>query len=1364
VHLASDAPANRELTMGHQRCRYALLATLAILLASTGARAQEVEQGQAPPPPAPAAKPAGAAATRPTTRPASTDTQEQRLARLEAQMRDLVQSVNDLRKMSQPPSTAYPVARASSPTTAPAPASPLTLDAKWQQALTWRSIGPAGMGGRIVDFAVNESDPSMFWVATASGGLLKTTNNGITFAHQFDHESTVSVGCVAVAPSDPNVLWVGTGENNPRNSVSWGDGVYKSTDGGKTWKNMGLKRSFQIGRIAIHRTNPNIVYVGTLGRLYGPSEERGLFKTTDGGQSWQRVLFVDDKTGVIDVQMHPTDSDTLMVATWERLRDGYDSHPGGQMPDGYDSYDPIKKWGAGSGLYKTTDGGNSWRKITKGLPTNKLGRIGIEYYRKSPDTVFAIVDCEKIGMGAPPRSGASVYMDISAEDGEGGVRISGVRENGPSAKAGLLVDDLIQSVNDKPVKTREQLTEEFREHKVGDKLKLKVLRGPNQLEITITLERRPADASAAAAYVGISGEDAEEGVKVLAVGGEGPAEKAGVKPDDIIQAIGNKSITSNEQLLEEIRSRNPGDKVKLKLTRDGQPQEIELTLAERPAGAGGGRQGGGGGGGGGGRRGGPQAAGAYAGINGEEAEGGVRLTTVVESGPAGKASLKPGDVITSVDGKAVDRYEEFVEVIRAHKAGDKLALAVRSGGQPARPVTLTLGDRTQAAAAPATRPSAGALGGQVENVQDEQGPNSFEYGGIYKSTDGGETWRRINSLNPRPMYFSNIKCDPKDDRYLYVCGVSLYKSADGGKTFRPDAGRGVHADQHAFWIDPRDGRHMLVGCDGGFYATYDRAANWDHLNTVAIAQFYHVAICPHQPYHVAGGLQDNGSWCGPTVTLNGSGPINEDWISVGGGDGFVCRVDWNDPDVIYSESQNGAIQRRNIRTGERAAIRPQRSEGAPPYRFNWNSPFILSSHNTRIFYSAGNFVFRSLDRGNNLKPISPEITLTKQGSATALAESPKDPNVLYVGTDDGALWVTRDSGKTWVNITKNTGFPEPRWVATIEPSRFVEGRAYVAFDGHRADDDRPLVYVTEDYGQTFKPINANLPAGSTRCLREDLFNPRLLYLGTEFGAWCSLDRGASWNRLGANLPTVAVHEFAIHPTAGEIVAATHGRSLWVLDVSALRQIKPEHLASDPVLYEPNTTMRWRSEPARSRTNRRFVGQNPTLGAQVYYALPQPAEKVTLKIVDIAGTTLRELPAKRDAGLNRVTWDLRPVSRQANATSRPTTRPTAGTTRATRTTTRPNTAASRSTTQPSLPGVGPQQRFAGSPPVPPGAYRIVLTVDGREFAQTLHVEADPIVAESTMAEESSDADEEEEEEEEREREERMESIRPAYEID
>jgi hypothetical protein len=483
---------------------------------------------------------------------------------------------------------------------------------------------------------------------------------------------------------------------------------------------------------------------------------------------------------------------------------------------------------------------------------------------------------------------------------------------------------------------------------------------------------------------------------------------------------------------------------------------------------------------------------------------------------------------------------------------------------------------------------------------------------------------------------------------------------------------------------------------------------------MAIGQFYHVCLDNQQPYHVYGGLQDNATWGGPSRTLRYSGPINEDWVCVGGGDGFVCRVDQNDPNLVYWEYQDGNMFRRNMKTGELVNIAPRPKPGPnlkinwhepflisfgptplialrsnlvkDPYRFNWNTPFILSQHNSKIFYAAGNYVFRSLKQGEDLRPISLEISRTGNGTATALAESPRNSDVLWVGTDDGFLWVTRDGGANWSNVTSKVGLPGPRWVASIEPSRYIEGRAYVVFDAHRSNDDEPYVYVTEDFGQTWKSLRANLPWGSSRVLREDVANSSLLFLGTEFGVWGSLNRGASWTRLNNNLPTVAVHELAIHPTAGEMVAATHGRSLWVLDVTALRQMTSDALKAKARLYQPNMVVRWHFEPDRGASPygsgvRRFVGQNPEYGAQIYFSLNEKANKITLKIVDIAGKQVREIKVTGEPGLHKAPWNL----------------------------------------------TGFAQGF-----VNPGVYRVILNVDGQELAQTVKVEPDPTMPHAIIA--------------------------------
>ena len=936
--------------------------------------------------------------------------------------------------------------------------------------LKWRNIGPTAMGGRIVALAVVESDPSTFWVASASGGLFKTVNNGITFEPQFQHAGSISIGDVAVSQSNPGIVWVGTGEHNARNSVSWGDGVYKSIDGGKTWKHMGLKKSFQIGRIAIHPTNPEIVYVGALGRLWGENKERGLYKTEDGGKTWKKILYVDDKTGVIEVKMHPRDPETLMVATYQRKRDIYD---GG---------DPAVRFGKGSAIYKTTDGGASWKKMTKGLPTVKLGRVGIEYSRSNPQNVFAIVETERIGEG----------------------------------------------------------------------------------------------------------------------------KKGAPKP-------------------------------------------------------------------------------ALMGINGGTS-GTARLVSVSVNGPADKAGLQAGDIITAVDGKAVKSYADLIRQIRAHKAGDKVKIKYKRG-RDEKTTNLTF------AARGGRRPFSTRLGGQTANVQNRQGEDGFQTGGVFKSTDGGESWTRINSLNPRPFYYSQIFVDPSDERYIYVLGIRAYRSRNGGRTFTNDAGRSLHPDHHVMWINPRNGKHIILGCDGGLNITYDRTRRWEFLNNLPIGQFYDVGVDTRKPYRVYGGMQDNGSWGGPSRTRGTTGPTIAEWSAIGGGDGFVCRVDPNDPNIVFYESQYGRLFRVNLKTGERNAIRRGQQ-----YNFSWKTPFLLSPHNSRIYFTAGNYVFKSLNRGSNLRRISPKITRTRRGTATALAQSPREADVLYVGTDDGWLWITQDGGRNWrrLNIPGRDG---NRRVNAIECSRFANGRCYVTLDGHYFDSDAPDVWMTNDYGKTWTSLNDTLPTGCTRVLREDVANQNLLYLGTEFGLYTSFDRGKNWVKLNQNLPNVAIHEIAVHPTAGEIVAGTHGRSIWILDVSGLRQITKKTLAAKVAFLKPKTATMWLNVSGRRfYGSKRFIGRNSEYGASLHYLLTEKAEKATISVSDITGKKIAEFRGTENEGLNRVVWNLRSFRRPSK----------------------------RLAAQLRRLSARDRARYLArfGVRVSPGRYKVVLNVDGKEFTQTVTVARDP----------------------------------------
>jgi hypothetical protein len=504
----------------------------------------------------------------------------------------------------------------------------------------------------------------------------------------------------------------------------------------------------------------------------------------------------------------------------------------------------------------------------------------------------------------------------------------------------------------------------------------------------------------------------------------------------------------------------------------------------------------------------------------------------------------------------------------------------------------------------------------------------------------------------------------------------MFYSEDGGKTFVSDLVQRIHGDFHALWINPADADHMILGSDGGVHWSYDRGRTWDFVNTFAIGQFYEIGLDMREPYFVCGGLQDNNTWCGPSASPDPRGIDNSDWVAVGGGDGFYAQVDPNDPMMVYAESQDGNVLRRNLATNEARSIRPQPAEGEAPYRFQWNSPIVISAFDRRTIYYAGNFVFKSTDRGDSWTRISPDLTTGVDRNAlpilgrvpdrqtrsrhdgvrhypavTTLAESPVNAQVLWAGTDDGQLQVTRDGGASWRNVVGLVpGLPKGIYVSRVIASRHAEGRAYATFDGHRSNDFAIYAYATEDYGSTWRKITTGIPGdnGVLNVIREHPKNPDLLFAGGEYGAHVSFDRGTSWARLTLNLPTVPVDDIAIHPRDNDLVFGTHGRSVWILDdIAPLAELTDAVLASDVHLFTIRPAIQWRARPAGGSTGHKmFFGENPPTGVIVNYYLkakPAQGQAVKVTIADPAGKTIRELDGTGERGVNRVVWDMRLAS-------------------------------------------------------------------------------------------------------------------------
>jgi photosystem II stability/assembly factor-like uncharacterized protein len=574
--------------------------------------------------------------------------------------------------------------------------------------------------------------------------------------------------------------------------------------------------------------------------------------------------------------------------------------------------------------------------------------------------------------------------------------------------------------------------------------------------------------------------------------------------------------------------------------------------------------------------------------------------------------------------------------------------------------------------------------GEERQPNPEYADMSILGSGIYRSEDGGETWTYMNRFFNRPFYYNHVWIDPNDDELVYSGTSSMRKSTDGGRTLENMARGGGGHCYHAMWIDPHDSKRFWIGSDGGMNLTFDGGENYLEFKNLNVTQYYAVGVDMDDPYNVCGGLQDAGSSCGPSLT-RADGIYTNDWRSVGGGDGFHVQIDPTDPNTVYSESQGGSVSRVDLRTGERTSIRPrednvvnygdyitpeieesmrERGWGNNPFRFNWSSPILLSRHNPRTVYFGGNHLFKSIDRGESWLIASPDVTdndpektrrvtggvtqdvtgAENHGTIITIAESFFTPDVLWVGTDDGNVQLSRDGGETWTDVTANIGMPRDTWISRVETSHFEPGTAFVAGDGHRAADFEPYVYKTTDYGATWTRISNGIPAGQpVYVVKEDPKNPSLLYAGTEFGVFYTLNGGMSWNPLQRNLPTVAVHDIVVHPRDGDLIIGTHGRGIWIMDdVWMLQQADDDVLSSTAHVFDNDVATRWLDlQPMGTGGSLGFEGENPTKNAVIGFYLGADASgEVEIEISDVTGEHTRSFTFPVERGIGVLEWNMR----------------------------------------------------------------------------------------------------------------------------
>ena len=849
--------------------------------------------------------------------------------------------------------------------------------------IAFTNIGPTIMSGRVVDLAVNPKNPNEFYTAYASGGLWHTKNNGTTFTPILDSSKTQNIGAIAVH-WDTNTIWVGTGENNSSRSSYAGIGVLKSTDNGTTWTNMGLKDTHHIGSIVINKYNPEEIVIGVIGHLYSPNQQRGVFRTTDGGTTWKHSLFISENTGVIDLKVQPDNFNIQYAAAWERNRKAW--HFDGD--------------GAESGIYKSTDAGKTWSKINadSGFPTGDgVGRIGLTVY--DANTVYAVLDNQNRRTKNRPDSDSKGLSKADFKD--------------------MTVDEFLN---------------------LSDK-KLNVFLKQNGFQ-------------------------------------------------------------------EKYRAENVKQLIRTK-------------------------------------------------------------------------EAKPADIATYLD-----------------TANSKLFDTPVIGAE------------------------------------------------VYRSDDAGKTWTKTHNdyiddlFYSYGYYFGEIRVNPRDKNSIYLCGVPLISSNDGGKSFKSISKENVHGDHQALWVNSNLEGHLIDGNDGGVNISYDNGESWIKCNNPAVGQFYTVNIDHEEPYNVYGGLQDNGVWVGPgnhkeskAWHQNGQYPYE----SIMGGDGMQVQIDNRNSDIVYTGYQFGNYYRINRATDKSTYIQPKHNLGEKPYRFNWQTPVLLSPHNQDILYLGGNKLMRSMNQGDDWQAISPNLTQGPKegnvayGTLTSISESPFEFGVIYTGSDDGLVHLTKNSGGNWTTIS-NT-FPKDLWVSRVIASKHKKSRVYVTLNGYRNDNFTSYIYISDDYGTTWSSISSNMPNAAVNVIKEDENSEYIVYVGTDNGLYVSFNNGNSWEAFSNGLPNVAVHDLVIQPKTNDLLVATHGRSLYKTNVEIFEGFNT--FKNDP-LYISSIYAIKHSKSWGSTWSKWQKPYEPNTTLQIYTTTKTNA---TVEILNDDHKTLQQFSTELDKGFNTVNYDL-----------------------------------------------------------------------------------------------------------------------------